>query len=77
MTVNTETLVVIRTFGDLMDADEAQVDLLSAGIYSLLYTDDSAAIHPAEPAGQGIALAVHSRDVEIAESVLTVSPKVS
>lgn len=73
--MNSESLVVIRNFGDLMDADEAQVDLLSAGIYSLLYSDEHSTLQASAAAGQGIALAVHSRDVEIAEAVLTVSPE--
>ena len=73
--VNSESLVVNRTFGDLMDADEAQVDLLSAGIYSLLYTDEGASIRATVPGAPEIALAVHRRDMEIAEAVLTISPE--
>ena len=69
-----ESLVVIRTFGNLLDADEAQVELLSAGIYSLLFTDESASLHPNTAAGHGIALAVHNRDVHLAESVLIPKP---
>jgi hypothetical protein len=66
-----ESLVVIRTFGNLLDADEAQIELLMAGVYSLLYSDDSSVIHPSTPPGQGIALAVHQRDVELAEVALS------
>jgi len=69
-----ESLVIIRTFGEYMDADEAQVELLSAGIYSLLLADDSPSAAPASPAPQGIALAVHSRDADIAEAVLVARP---
>lgn len=63
-----ETLVVIRTYRDLFDADEAQIELLSAGIYSLIMAEDS----PAAPPGaeHGIGLAVHQRDVQVAEAVL-------
>lgn len=69
-----ESLVIIRTFGEYLDADEAQVELLSAGIYSLLFTDGSPSAAPASPAPQGIALAVHARDADIAEAVLVARP---
>jgi hypothetical protein len=69
-----DSLVVIRTFGTLLDADDAQIELLMAGIYSLLYWDDSAVIHPGAAPGQGIALAVHQRDVELAEAALSARP---
>ncbi len=69
-----ESLVIIRTFGEYLDADEAQVELLSAGIYSLLFTDGSTREPPAPAAPQGIALAVHSRDADIAEAVLVARP---
>jgi len=69
-----ESLVIIRTFGEYLDADEAQVELLSAGIYSLLFSDASPATPPASPAPAGIALAVHARDADIAEAVLVARP---
>lgn len=72
--MTTESLVVIRTFGDLLHADEAQIDLLTAGIYSLLFADDQVEIEPSTPTTQEIALAVHQRDVAIAEAVLTPRP---
>jgi hypothetical protein len=68
-----ESLVIIRTFGEYLDADEAQVELLSAGIYSLLFSDSG----PAKPAvreNPGIALAVHRRDADMAEAVLVARP---
>lgn len=68
-----ESLVVIRTYGDLMAADDAQVELLSAGIYSLVYTDENTPLHPQLPVGQAVVLAVHRRDADIAEAVLTAS----
>lgn len=71
-----ESLIIIRTFGEYMDADEAQVELLSAGIYSLLFTEDSQSAAPSSPAPQGIALAVHSRDADLAEAVLVARPVV-
>jgi hypothetical protein len=67
-----ESLTVIRTFESLHAADEAQVELLSAGIYSLVYAED-----PLIPLAQQreVALAVHSRDAQIAEAVLTPHPR--
>jgi hypothetical protein len=69
-----ESLVIIRTFGNLLDADEAQVELLTAGIYSLLFSDNSMSLHPDALPGDGVALAVHHRDVTLAEAALTVRP---
>ena len=68
-----ESLVIIRTFGDHADADEAQVDLLSAGIYSLLFAEEATGVPPS-PARGGIALAVHARDADVAEAVLVARP---
>lgn len=70
----TESLVVIRTFGSLLDADEAQVELLTAGIYSLLYSAENDSF-TAQRQTEEIALAVHRRDVRIAEAVLTPRPR--
>ena len=64
-----ESLVVIRTFGSLVQADEAQIELLNAGIYSLLLSDDTFQIDA--NAAEGIALAVHKRDADVAAAVLT------
>lgn len=64
-----ESLVVIRTFQNLLQADEAQIELLNAGIYSLVMSDDDTAI-AAVASSDGIALAVHRRDAEIASAVL-------
>lgn len=69
--MNAESLIVIRTYPDLRQADEAQVELLGAGIYSLLYTDDQAA--GASVGMQPVALAVHRRDADVAEAVLAVA----
>lgn len=65
-----ETLVVIRTFESLVHADEAQIELLNAGIYSLLLSDDSIRIERTG-AAEGVALAVHRRDADVASAVLT------
>lgn len=69
-----DSLVVIRTFRDLIEADEAQVALMSAGLYALIFTDDSISLHPDLPPGHGIALAVHRRDVVLAENALATQP---
>jgi len=64
-----ESLVVIRTYGDLPSADDAQLELLNAGIYSLLFSDESE--HLAQRGGtKEIALAVHRRDADVASAVL-------
>ena len=65
-----ESLVVIRTFGNLLAADEAQIELLSAGIYSLLLSDDTAPVALSGPAAEAVALAVHLRDADVADAVL-------
>ncbi|HET7321013.1 MAG TPA: hypothetical protein VFI96_00800 [Longimicrobiaceae bacterium] len=63
-----ENLVVIRTFPAFGDADAAQLELLSAGIYSLLVAEEEPA--PFAAAAHGVSLAVHQRDAELAETVL-------
>lgn len=66
-----ESLVVIRTFGSLLQADEAQIELLNAGIYSLLLSDDTFQLDSRSDAQDGIALAVHRRDADVAAAMLT------
>lgn len=65
-----ETLVVIRTFDSLTEADEAQIELLNAGIYSLLLSDDNAVFQESAGGQDPIALAVHRRDADVATAVL-------
>jgi hypothetical protein len=67
-----ESLVVIKTFETIHDADEAQAELLTAGIFSLVYTDTAAAHFPLR---NEIALAVHVRDAQIAETLLAPQPR--
>jgi hypothetical protein len=69
----TESLVVIRTFEDLLSADEAQLELLNAGIHSLLLTEQNPQVAPAADS-DGFALAVHRRDAEVANALLTPLP---
>jgi hypothetical protein len=66
-----ENLVVIRTFGSLLQADEAQIELLNAGIYSLLLSDDSFLRTSSAGVIDPVALAVHQRDADVADAVLT------
>jgi hypothetical protein len=68
----TESLVVIKTFRSIHDADEAQAELLTAGIFSLVYTDNAA---PHLPEKDEIALAVHMRDAQIADTLLAPQPR--
>jgi hypothetical protein len=69
----TESLVVIRTFEDLLSADEAQLELLNAGIHSLLLTEQNPQLALAAER-DGVALAVHRRDAEVANALLTPLP---
>jgi hypothetical protein len=66
-----ESLVVIRTFGNLLQADEAQIELLNAGIYSLLLSDDTFQLDSRTESLDGVALAVHRRDADVACALLT------
>lgn len=69
-----EELVVIRTYSDEPSADAAQAELLNAGIQSLLFSDGAPPVPSAAEAGAGIGLAVHRRDVKLAEAVLLITP---
>ena len=69
-----EELVVIRTFADEFAADAAQAELQAAGIHSLLFSDDVPTMHPNVAFNRGIGLAVHRRDVKLAEAVLLTAP---
>lgn len=69
-----EELVVIRTYADQFAADAAQAELHNAGIQSLLFAGGP----PQEPLPESpaapIGLAVHRRDVKLAEAVLLITP---
>ena len=70
--MTTESLIIIRTFDSFLDADEAQIELLSAGIYSLLVSDEAGpSFGSAGTSGDPIALAVHRRDADVANALLT------
>ncbi len=61
-------LVVIRAYADECAADAAQAELQNAGIHSLLLAGGTPGT------GAGIGLAVHQRDVILAEAVLPTTP---
>ena len=71
-----EELVVIRTYVDELAADAAQAELHNAGIHSLLFSDGAPVATPegGTGSGSGIGLAVHRRDVKLAEAVLLTTP---
>ena len=68
-----EELVVIRTYADEFAADAAQAELHNAGIHSLLLAGGPPRTSEAEVDDQ-IGLAVHRRDVKLAEAVLLITP---
>ena len=65
-----ETLVVIRNFESLLEADEAQIELMNAGIQSLLLSDDRGSYMAPAASAEAISLAVHRRDADVACAVL-------
>lgn len=73
--MESESLVIIRTFPDLASADEAQVTLMAAGVYALVVADDAVQITARPGQGRRVALAVHRRDVGLAENAL--APRVA
>lgn len=68
-----EELVVIRTYADGFAADAAQAELHNAGIQSLLLAGGPPRASEADSDGP-IGLAVHRRDVKLAEAVLLITP---
>ena len=72
-----EALVIIGTFNTLDAADRAQVELLSAGIQSILYAEDPAQTPAQQPVHPGVSLAVHRRDSDRAVAVLTPTSRVA
>lgn len=65
-----EAMILIRTFRDESEAGTAQAELLASGIQSLMFSEEP---HPPQNGladGSGVHLAVHQRDLTIAEAVL-------
>ena len=71
--VQAESLVVIRTYPNLMRADEAHIELMHAGINALVLSSGGQSHDASDSA---VALAVHRRDAEIAEAVLSASAEI-
>lgn len=69
-----EELVVIRTYTDQFAADAAQAELHNAGIQSLIFAGGPPQGALPEPPAAPIGLAVHRRDVKLAEAVLLITP---
>jgi hypothetical protein len=63
-----EHLVLVRTYFDLLEADDAQAELYAAGIYSLLVSDDQPP--PGAPFRCTVGLTVHRRDADVAARLL-------
>jgi len=64
-------LVVIRSFGDEIEANLAKSMLDSAGIESMFSRDNCGGLEPQLSLMQGIKLVVRKEDAEQAEAILT------
>jgi hypothetical protein len=63
-------LIVVRMFGDRIEAELAQSALEAAGIESMLRTDDVGGLRPHMALTNGVALLVRSDDAREADLVL-------
>ena len=63
-------LMVIRTFGNMFEAEVAQSALEAARIESLLRADDAGGVQPGLWIGRGVELVVHAEDASRADEVL-------
>ena len=68
-------LLVVRTFGNLFEAEVAQSALEAAGIESLLRADDAGGMRPGLWVGRGVDLLVNAEDADRAEEILTTKPR--
>ena len=69
-------LVVVRTFGDRIEADLAHSALEAAGIESMVSGDDAGGVQPGLWTGEGVALLVREEDASNAREILDVEPTV-
>jgi hypothetical protein len=67
-------LVVVRTFGDRIEADLAHSALEAAGIESMVSGDDAGGVQPGLWTGEGVALLVREEDASNAREILDVEP---
>jgi hypothetical protein len=65
-------LVVVRTYGTAVDADLAHAALDSAGIDSMIRTDDEGGQSPGLAFGRGIELWVRKEDFAAARDMLDI-----
>jgi len=63
-------LVVVRTFGDRIEAELAQSALEAAGIESMVRTDDMGGLRPHMALTNGVGLLVRSEDAQQADQIL-------
>jgi len=63
-------LVVVRTFGDRMEAEMALSALEAAGIESMLRTDDLGGLRPHMALTNGVAVLVRAEDAQQADQIL-------
>ena len=68
-------LVVVRTFGDRIEAELAQSALEAAGIKSMVRGDDAGGVQPGLWTGEGVALLVREEDTTTAREILDLEPK--
>ena len=67
-------LVVVRTFGDRIEADLAHSALEAAGIESMVSGDDAGGVQPGLWTGEGVAFLVREEDASNAREILDVEP---
>jgi len=65
-----DALVVVRTFGNRIDADLARGALEAAAIDSMIRSDDAGGLRPAMTLTNGVQLIVRSEDAERANEIL-------
>jgi hypothetical protein len=65
-----DALVVVRTFGNRIDADLARGALEAADIDSMIRSDDAAGLRPAMTLTNGVQLIVRAEDAERANEIL-------
>jgi hypothetical protein len=73
--VTPSDLAIIRTFGNLFEAEVAQTALEAAGIESLLRADDAGGVQPGLWTGRGVELLVHTEDLKRADEVLGIEAR--
>lgn len=66
----TDRTTVVKTYGNLTEAEIARDRLKDAGINAFLRKDDAGGMHPQMQLTQGVKLIVHERDVNEADELL-------